>query len=96
MAIEAEAFTQRNLTNVEVVQYQMGATDIEDLQEWLNGGPTGDYTAELFGWQNLLQIKKNAVDVLTLGNWEYVVRTADGGLFKVDKDLLSVIWTPSV
>jgi hypothetical protein len=94
--IEAEVYNQRDLTDVEVVLYQTNGTDIEELQDWLNDGPLDGYTTELVGFMSILIIKKDGDALLAMSNGEYLIRTNDGGLFKVGDDLLNVIWTPSV
>lgn len=84
---------RKPLDEIETFQHNYGI-DTNDVELWLNEGTSG-FTAEIFGWQQMLLIKHNGLDVLTLGPSEWLIRDAAGRLHRLNNELMESFFEPA-
>lgn len=95
MALATQLMIKKDLDNIEAYQHLYNGTSVEDVETWLNASSSG-YTAEIFGWQGMLLIKKNDAAIVTIAPGNWLIRDGLGRIFDMQAPFMDAFWEPAV
>lgn len=87
----AQQFTRKE-PQIQAFQFQPGFTDLQELTEWLNGGPSGPYDATVITPAGNLMVQHTSDPVIMVPNGSYVVRDSNGKVFKMLPELVDAFY----
>lgn len=92
--LQTQEFVKKDLENLEAFQHTYGGTDVAEVEVWLNNYLPG-HEVTLFGWQGLLLVKLDGIELFSVTPGQWMVRSGTGKLLVLSDELFTSLWEPA-